>query len=463
MKINARLTLILLAVGLLCSAPASGCEYSIRDVAFVCFDAERYRLFFFVGKDTPQDVRSTIDRVAYTVLLDSNVSFEIVDADARPAHPALKFLPEGASRFLPAAVLVPPFPGLDPLPLPLPRGGAAFREELWTVLQGVVVSPMRAEIVRNIVPALAVVLLVEGDDSDLNREAAAVAADAVERIARMMTAFPKPVHAPAPLEEPPRLVVLPRESAAKERESAAKERESAAKERESAAKETVLLWSLGLDARPAREPQIVVLHGRCRQVGWTLGGESIDSMTLARILSVIGQDCECTLPREWLRGRMIPARWDDDVRTALIPALGFDPQSPLVMSDVARIAGIRPTGPGFGSADGALGFGYREMTVAFEEEAAVQQDEAAVPPDEAAVPPDEAAVPPDESACVTPLPADAPPGEDGFPPAPRAPVEEPDDFSAGGALKNLYLLLGGMVLVVLICIVVVVIRGRGRF
>jgi hypothetical protein len=315
----------------------------------------------------------------------------------------------------PCALLAAPFSGLAPLPLSLPPAGAKFREELWSVLESVVVSPARKEIVADVCAALNVVVLFEGGDAALNEQARVAANEAVGRIAKMMALFPKPVHAPAPLEEPPRLVVVPRESLDKE---------------------SVLLWSLGLGDGPFVEPRAVVLHGRGRQVGWALEGKEIELMTLGRFLSVSGQDCECTLPREWLRGRLIPLRWEDEVRAALVQSLGFDPDSPLVKSDVSLIAGIRP-GAGELAASGGFPLGYREITVEFGEEGEAAADRA------------------DE-----PAPDDETHAQDSRVPAGR--VVDYGVQGGGRGLHNFFLLLGGMVLIVLILIAVVVTRSKGR-
>jgi len=435
MKTIILIAVSMLAAGMLLCGPALPCEYSIRDVAFVTYEVEYYRLFVFVDSETPEEVRTALDRVAYTVLLDSNVRFEIVDADTQPGHPALKYLTAGALKSGPYAILAAPFSGLDPLPLALPAAGARFREELWTVLESVAVSPKREEIAANVAVAFNIVLLVEGEDAALNAEAQAAAEEAVDRIAKMMVMFPKPVHAPAPLEEPPRIVVVPRAAVAGEK---------------------VLLWSLGLGAGPFSEPRAVVLHGRGRQVGWALEGKEIELMTLGRFLSVSGQDCECTLPREWLRGRLVPLRWEEEVRSALVQSLGFDPDSPLVKSDVSLIAGIRP-GAGELATGGSLPLGYREITVEFGEETGKAEAQNRSAQNQSGNVFSDASRPPDPAAALT---DDDTPSRGHW-----VPAEGPDD--PGGSkhddgLGNLYILVGAMAAVVLVLIVIVITRAKGR-
>jgi hypothetical protein len=416
MKIASVIAVSMLAAGMLFCSPAISCEYSIRDVAFVTYEVEYYRLFIFVDSATSDEVRTALDRVAYTVLLDSNVRFEIVDVDVQKSHPAIEYLSAGALNSGPCAILAAPFSGLAPLTLALPEPGATFREELWSVLESTVVSPRREEIVASVTAALNVVVLFEGADAALNEQARAAAEEAADRIGKMMTLFPKPVHAPAPLDAPPRLVVVPRADVAKEK---------------------VLLWSLGLGSGPFDEPRAVVLHGRGRQVGWALAGEKIELMMLGRFLSVSGQDCECTLPREWLRGRLVPLRWEDEVRAALVQSLGFDPDSPLVKSDVSLIAGIRP-GAGEFAASGSLPLGYREITVEFGEEGGEKPTDLAAEPAQA---------------------AETPAGDA---PELTGSVVDHGVQESGGGFQNFILLLGAMALVAMILIVIIVARAKRR-
>jgi len=337
-------TVWLIAAALLLCPAAAACEYSVRDAAFVCYRHEEYVLTVFVRHTTPAAVRTLLEEAALVQCLDSNVRFEVVDADAEAGHPLLAGRRPAMATGSPFAILTAP-DGRS-LILPLELGVSPSRETVWPIFERVVASPARRAITEVVVDALSVVVLVEGTDQDQNRRAEMVVGEAISRIAQMMPYFPKPVHAPARLDEGPRLVTVARDALAGEE---------------------ILLWSLGLDTRPAERPQVVVLHGRGRQIGWPLSKEELEPSLLARILSVSGQDCECDLPRSWFQGRVIPLRWDEEILTPLAKALGFNPESPAVVNEVSLIVGA---GSRAFASKGAndlpeISLGYNEIEIGF--------------------------------------------------------------------------------------------------
>ncbi len=326
---------------------AAACRYNIRDTAFVTFSHESYRLIIFTNSRTPAKTIEFFETAAHVLLPDSNVRFEIIDADRETDHPALRFRPPFREESGCSMILVPPFtdccPRVFTLPEPASNGGDTVR----TAMEGAILSPMRSEIAARIVESFGIVLLVEGEDAGLNSRARAVISESIESIREMLPRFPRPVHAPGPLEEPPHLLVVPRE---------VQEAES------------VLLWSLGLGERDTSGPVVAVLHGRGRRIGPMLRGERISVQALAGILSVIGRDCDCALPGSWITGRTIPLRWDEASRTAAARVLGFDPESPMVRREVGLIVGNGPGKGNFdpaGSTDDPL-FGYREIEITFD-------------------------------------------------------------------------------------------------
>jgi len=101
--------------------------------------------------------------------------------------------------------------------------------------------------------------------------------------------------------------------------------------------ERSFLWSLGLDTDRITEPVVAVLYARARLMGPVLKGKMITKNILTNIVAVIGADCECGLDRRWMRGRILPVKWDADMQTRVAKSLGFDPENPMVKLDVSRI------------------------------------------------------------------------------------------------------------------------------
>ncbi len=99
----------------------------------------------------------------------------------------------------------------------------------------------------------------------------------------------------------------------------------------------MLLWGLGLDPSPAADPRLAIVYGRGRRLGTPLEGPLITQTVLRERLSLIGQDCECDLERSWLRGPLLPGRWDRSQQELAAKSLGFDPENPMVRAEVSRI------------------------------------------------------------------------------------------------------------------------------
>jgi hypothetical protein len=319
---------------------ASGCRYSVRDAGFVDLGASTYRLYLFSDEESKDRLPSSIR--TFAALADSNIRSETIDTGGRERHPAMKYLELLNITSIPAAVLVSPEG--RPMALTLSGKGASERESTWAMLDGLVSSPLRGEILENILEAFCVVLLVEGDQAEANDRALEEAQKAVERVTGMMWLMPKPV------KEPPHLIRVPYEKIPEEK---------------------VLLWSLGIDAKDTAEPHVIVLYGRGRRIGPLLRGGTIKEKFLFNILLIIGADCECDLDRAWLQGKMIPLRWSEAVQAKAAAVLDFDPENPMVKMEVSRIISSGPGGRyAAGGFDDPLEedvlFGYSEEAVTFE-------------------------------------------------------------------------------------------------
>jgi hypothetical protein len=295
------------------------CRYSVRDVAFADLGGSEYRLIAAVRGDTPAEMVDALRRAAASVFSDTNVRFEIAERDGS----------------FPAFILHSP----DGRQIELRLGAAGASEKAWSAaLEEVVSTPFREELLDGAIEAHSAVLVIEGDEAELNREAREVAAAAIEEIGRRLSELPKPIASP------PRLIVLPQRERARER---------------------VLLWSLDLEDA-AREPRIAVLFGRARKLGGALTGPGRARSELAARLAVVGQDCECGLDRSWMQGIMLPHRWGSRQATRAAELLGFSPESPLVKAEISRIlakgsAAASSRSPRLGPGDPFLGYSELEI------------------------------------------------------------------------------------------------------
>ena len=290
---------------------ATACVYNVRDMGFVDFGAAPYRLYCYVRDGTPQEIVSRFKEISYATLLDSNVEFETVNLERQPDHPAMEYLRFWEIQSTPALALVSP-KGRS-LVLPVSGSVTPAREAIWNSLESVVTSAKREEILQHIVSAYSVVLFIEGEDPAENRAAYQSVAAATEKVVDMMRYLPKQI------DEPPYIVVIPRAMLAREK---------------------VLLWSLGIDEERMRQPCVAVIYGTGRRIGSVLAGWQIRGSALLGTLATIGLSCECGLDRQWLLGSRIPLRWGERIRSQVTKKLGFDPENPMVKTEMSMIMAL---------------------------------------------------------------------------------------------------------------------------
>lgn len=295
---------------------ASACRYSIRDTGFVDLDTESYSLELAHPAAFAAAAR-LYTQAAAGLFLEANVSFTAKES----ATPWLRLSDTGGRSLVLAGGL----------PLPTEANG------IGRLLESAVASPRREDIHRESLQAYAVIVLVEGTDAADNRRVRAAIATASAAIARQMPSMPKPV------EVPPQLVTIPvTEQGA----------------------EAVLLWGLGFEPRLSPEARVAIVFGRGRRLGEPLQGALINRTVLQERLAMIGQDCECDLDRAWLKGPVLPGRWDRELQQLAAKTLGFDPENPMVRTEVSRIV-LRGEGDKARSKkpSSALALGYVEESV----------------------------------------------------------------------------------------------------
>ena len=308
---------------------AEACRYSVRDVGFADLGNERYTLRFHVDDPEKPDAAGALGQATRTLLGDSNVTFELARSS-----------PDGQGL-----VLVSP-DGKRSHSIAWPSAEAGAGEPEWELAQSIIASPTRDALLEKLIPAYAVVLLVDGTDAEQTKRADTAAAEAIEAIAKLMPEMPKPV------EHPPVVVRLPVERMKEE---------------------TILLWSLGMDSSPTPEPQAVVLMGRGRRVGEPMRGGLITRTALQEAMAVVGQDCECGLDRVWMQGERFPLAWGQSEKQAAFAELGFDPDNPKVKAEISRIIArgpnSRPSGKPQSASDNfdQLALGYSEEIIGIEE------------------------------------------------------------------------------------------------
>lgn len=321
-----RALLILVCLPILLGS-SKACKYSVRDVGFVDLGATPYRLLIWYGEGTAPDELERMKDVAAAELRDSNVQAEWIDLrdDADPKQyrfrPTVGEQPDAQAP--PSASLVAPDGRRRSVKWDHEQDSLkSFRQ----AVRDLVHSPARERIFTRLMSAHSVLLVVEGTDAQQNAAAAELAAGAVKRIAETLPSLPKTI------ENPPAVVTLSSEEARQE---------------------AVTLWSLDLEAGAGKGPpessethesptQIVVLFGRGRVMGSPLTMPGLTLLDILQWQALVGQDCECDLDRSVMQGQMMPHVWTAERESAVVEHLGFDPGSPLVQSEIARILNRGP-------------------------------------------------------------------------------------------------------------------------
>lgn len=297
------------------------CRYSVRDTGFVDLGSSVYRLVLDLPASASAALPPEFSVTATRLLEDSNIEWSLQQSAGSSESPRLR-LTDSAGRSL-----------------ELSRDSKALGnpESLLHWVQVAAASPRREELLGEALQAYAVLVLVKGKDPAENERVRRIVESASATIQRLMPSMPKPV------DTPPRLVSIPLEQQAAE---------------------TVLIWGLGFDPAPAGEPRLAIVYGRGRRLGSTLEGPTITRTALQERLALIGQDCECDLDRAWLKGPILPGRWTRDLQQTASKLLGFDPENPMVRSEVSRIV-LRGEGDHAKSRKPTtvLGLGYAEESI----------------------------------------------------------------------------------------------------
>ncbi len=293
------------------SVSAFACKYTVRDIGFTDLGATEYKLYFYVDKTTPEEIISTFEQLAYTAFLDANVQFEIIHSDKQTNHPAMNYFKQQKNTSLPVIILADAEE--NSLLLPFSYKNENLNESLWRLIEQVVSSSMRKEIIKMVKNTYGAVLLIEGNNEEMNRQARHEISGAIQDITNALKLMPKLI------ENAPQMIVMSKTDFAKEK---------------------VLLWSINARVKNSDQPQVAVLYGRGRRIGPILRGKEIIKDNIFSLLAIIGADCECGLDRSVMLGKMIPLRWKKEIQTELAEQLGFDVENPMIKSEMSQILSL---------------------------------------------------------------------------------------------------------------------------
>jgi len=275
------------------------CKYSVRDVAFVNVHGKSWQLRLVKPPRISAERFESWNLVLRNQLSDSNIAYAWHDSESDIGKQIRRLNPDADQ--LPVMDLVRL--GVTENPVSVPST-VKLEEGLRLLSQ----SPARNEIFSKVVDDLCVFLLVESGDKSKDVVAKSELMAAVKRVNDQMWTLEKPT------DSGPSVVVVPKSRRLEEK---------------------WLLSSLGIadDSQPA----VAVIYGQGRLLGGVLFGDEITVDAIVTRASICGQDCECSLNRNWLYGVQILHRWDKTLERRSEESLDFDPNSAFVIAEVAQI------------------------------------------------------------------------------------------------------------------------------
>jgi hypothetical protein len=299
---------ILFTVTWLAVQVAEACKYTVRDLGFVGIHEVDYAIVV-TGPEIPSFAEDLTDRLrSSTLRLVVTLAGEVEsnsagDSGREPLAWSAEVADERDRRFL--------------------IGRAESAEELGHLIR----QRLDAELFSGTLHALAAnaadvfahIVMVEGSEAAANAAARRAVDASLAALRRVEPMLPRPIALPV------RHVVVP----------CAQRRDK-----------PLLIWSMtdGAGTPDDPEPLVAVVYGAGRLAGPVLRGGAIDGDEIGAQLALIGESCECEMPRDWLRERSLPIPWGPTHRRQAADRLGFDPMSPLVRAEVVRIVSRGPSG-----------------------------------------------------------------------------------------------------------------------
>lgn len=280
------------------------CRYNVRETGFIYLAQKPYALVVYYSDDTTDKDIETLKQLALDHFIDSNIVPQFVNVDALDSTKTYPKLANDTD--LPSAMLQSP--DGQTMQFSLNRNAVSMQQSAEGVFRTICSSENRDEIIRKCISNYAVILLFESNDAVANKKAQKAAEAAIDHIASKMSLLPKKI------DLPPALVSIKLSDI-----------------------DTILPWSLGLETKDSVMPKMAIVYGRGRWIGPILEGELISKRHLSELLLIVGADCECGIDRDWMRGTMIPASWNQQSRKDVAANLEFDPENPLIKKEVRNI------------------------------------------------------------------------------------------------------------------------------
>jgi len=282
------------------------CRYNVRETGFIYLAQKPYQLVVFYSDEVSGNDISTIQQLAKNHLSDSNIEPVYLNINSGTDFAELRALQKKESILLPWVLLKSADGQI--LKFPLNKKGISLEESVDKVFRNISFSKVRDEVIQKCISNYGVVLILEGTNTEANAEAHKTAQLAISHVESKMSLMPKKINAP------PAIVSVKHTNT-----------------------DEILNWSLGLETGTFEKPKVFVIYGRGRWIGPVLEGDLISKKNLSELLIIVGADCECGIDREWMRGTMIPVKWDKKDRQKVAENLEFDPENPLIKKEVRNI------------------------------------------------------------------------------------------------------------------------------
>ena len=156
------------------------CRYTVREIGFSDIGSIPYILYIYTKSDMPKKDNSTINKLSYALLFETNIKLEIINIDEERDSITQYYLNKYNIHSFPSALFVSPYG--ESMICSLNYHGRSFDESVWLLLENLASSTIRNSITDMLLRSYCVVLMVEGKNAEKNENTLHKAKEAINEI-----------------------------------------------------------------------------------------------------------------------------------------------------------------------------------------------------------------------------------------------------------------------------------------
>ena len=180
--------LITCLIGILYSLNIFACRYTVREIGFSDIGSIPYILYIYTKSDMPEKDNSTIKKLSFALLFETNIKPEIINIDEERDSITQYHLNKYNIHSFPSALFVSPYG--ESMICSLNYPGRSFDESVWLLLENLASSTIRNSITDMLLRSYCIVLMIEGKDARKNENTIHEAKEAISEITPVLDQMP---------------------------------------------------------------------------------------------------------------------------------------------------------------------------------------------------------------------------------------------------------------------------------